>query len=72
MGNSNKGVPHRIRKGVISFRIVLSIVSKVSWTHNNIITLFDKPWFAWYKVWYGEKNSFIVICLVRGKIFDAS
>ena len=38
----------------------------------KLYTWFDKPWFEWYKVWYGEKNYFIVMSLARGKVFDAS
>ncbi len=37
MSNRYKGVPHRIRKGLISFRISFSICCKVSWAHRYII-----------------------------------
>ena len=73
MSNKNKGIPHIVRECLIAFGISSLIFCKVmSRTHTFIITWFDKTWFAWYKVWHGEKNYFIVMSLARGKVFDAS
>ena len=38
MGNTNKGVPHRVRELLIVSRVCLSIVSEMSWTHTNHYT----------------------------------
>lgn len=54
MCNSNKGIPHGVREGLIACRIILSIVGKVSRTHNIIIHLFDKPLYPWYKFSRGK------------------
>jgi len=55
MGNSNKGIPHRVRESLILFRISFGIFCKVmSWTHNIIITWFDKPYKLWYKFSRGK------------------
>lgn len=58
MGNSNKAIPHRVREGLILFRVSSGIFCKVMFrTHNIIITpytRFDKPYKLWYKFSRGK------------------
>ena len=58
MGNSNKGIPYRVRECLIAFWISFGIFCKVMFrTHNIIITpytRFDKPQKLWYKFSRGK------------------